>query len=310
MRRIKFKKEKNEAVNIKSLLPGYGFAPYKRALIGATIMLLISFIMSFLAIKDILFMPPIEIAKTENAVKWILLEIFMPYTLLYFSSLFVGLAILSMQDFQYIRWLTKQAISPIMVNYFLMLLIIVTLGAINVYSNIYIPQLQDSELNPMEKSLWMTVLILYVVPIWMGYKTAWKSYRELGAKTMQDRYEEKLGQLEVKNSGQFWDKYVTRTFNRVLGLDGVKPRGGFTFFFFNIIFLMVLYGIAESIGVFFYATAVYFIVPTIAFMMMATAKYKDVKKTNREPYLITVRYQDTVDSLDRASKGVQRFSRY
>lgn len=291
-------------------MPGYGFSPYKRALISATIMLLISFIMSFLAIQDLLFMPPLEIAKTDNAVQWILLEIFVPYTTLYFCSLFAGVAILSMQDYKYFIWLIRQAISPIMVNYIFMLLIVVAIGAINVYSNISIPQLQDSELNPMEKSLWMTVLVFYVVPLWMGYKTAWRTYRELGAKTMQDRYEEKLMNLEIKNSGQFWDKYVTKTVNKVLGLDGEKPRGGFSYFILSIILLMILYGVAESIGVFFYATAVYFILPSILFTMMATAKYKDVKKIDKEPHLITVRYPDTIDSLDRTSKGIQRFNRY
>lgn len=305
---MKRKNEKKSSMN--EFMPGYGTAPYKRAFIASLIMLSLSFLMSFLSIKDILFMPPIEMAQTENATKWLILELFIPYTILYFSSFFTGLAILSMQGFKYIVWLSKQAISPVMINYLFMFLIIVSISAINVYINIRIPQLENSELNPMEKSLWLSILILYAVPLWMGYKTSWKLYRELGTKTMQDRYEEKLEKLEVKNSGQFWDKYITKIFDKVFGLDGEKPRGGFFYIIFTTPFLMVLYGIAVSIGVFFYATSVYFIAPSILFAIMATSKYKDVKNMKREPFLLTVRYPDTVDSLDRTSKGIQRFDRY
>lgn len=305
---MKRKNEKKSSMN--EFMPGYGTAPYKRAFIASLIMLSLSFLMSFLSIKDILFMPPIEMAQTENATKWLILELFIPYTILYFSSFFTGLAILSMQGFKYIIWLSKQAISPVMINYLFMFLIIVSISAINVYINIRIPQLENSELNPMEKSLWLSILILYAVPLWMGYKTSWKLYRELGTKTMQDRYEEKLEKLEVKNSGQFWDKYITKIFDKVFGLDGEKPRGGFFYIIFTTPFLMVLYGIAVSIGVFFYATSVYFIAPSILFAIMATSKYKDVKNMKREPFLLTVRYPDTVDSLDRTSKGIQRFDRY
>ena len=310
MKKILFKRKNKESLNVKSLIPGYGFAPYKRALIAASIMLVLSFLISFLSIEDILFMPPIEMAKTENAIRWLLLELFTPYTILYFSSLLVGLSILSMQGYKYVKWIVKQGAFPIMVNYLFMFLIVVAISAINVYANIRVPQLENSELNPMEKSLWLSILIMYAVPLWMGYKTAWKTYRELGAKTMQDRYEEKLEKLEIKNSGQFWDKYVSKMFNKVLGLDGEKPRGGFLYLLLTIPLLMILYGIAVSIGVFFYATSVYFIAPFILFIMMATAKYKDVKNTKREPFLLTVRYPDTVDSLDRTSKGIQRFNRY
>lgn len=304
------KLKENETSNIKSLIPGYGSKPYKRACIAASVMLVISFLMSFLSIKDILFMPPIEMAKTENAIQWLLLEFFIPYTILYFSSLLVGLSILSMQGYRYVKWIFKQASFPIMVNYLFMFLIVAAISAINVYANIRIPQLENSELNPMEKSLWLSILIMYAIPLWMGYKTAWKAYRELGAKTMQDRYEEKLEKLEIKNSGQVWDKYVTKIFNKVLGLDGEKPRGGFLYLLLVTPLLMILYGVAVSIGVFFYATSVYFIAPLILFIMMATAKYKDVKNTKREPFLFTVRYPDTIDSLDRTSKGMQRFDRY
>lgn len=305
-----FKRKNEKKSSSNEFIPGYGSAPYKRAFIASIIMLLISFIMSFLSIKDILFMPPIEMAKTENATKWLILELFIPYTILYFSSFFTGLAILSMQGFKYIKWLFKQAISPVMINYLFMFLIIVSISAINVYINIRIPQLENSELNPMEKSLWLSILIMYTVPLWMGYKTSWKLYRELGTKTMQDRYEEKLEKLELKNSGQFWDKYVTKIFNKSLGLDGGKPRGGFLYIILVTPFLMVLYGIAVSIGIFFNATSVYFIAPSILFVIMATSKYKDVKNMKREPFLLAVRYPDTVDSLDRKSKGIQRFDRY
>lgn len=289
----------------------YGSAPFKRATISCTVMLFVSCFMGILTSQDHLFMAPENLGIHSNTFSWIAMELLIPYTVLYFASLLVGWFIISMQSYTYVKWIFKQSATPIIIHYFFMLFLVVAFSAMNVYSVINIPQSQSSDLNPMEKSLWLSVLLLYFVPMWMGYRVAWKSYRELGAKTMQDRYEEKLESLEVKNSGQFWDKYASTSFKRIFGLDGRKPRGGFTWVVLAITLTLLLYTLAESLQiVFLYATGIYFVLPSILFFMMATAKYRDVKQGRHEPFLITVRYPDTVDDVDLSSKGRQRFDRY
>lgn len=80
---------------------------------------------------------------------------------------------------------------------------------------------------------------------WYAYRTAWKAYREIGAQTLSDRWNDYAQQLWFRNSGRTWEKLVERPFIKIFGLDGRKPRKGF---FWVILFAPVMISITQAIG--------------------------------------------------------------
>lgn len=284
----------------------------KRFAISAIFLLIFSSLISIAVDKNAIFYPPSDILNSTKLVQWFAMNMFIPYSLLFFVSLFMSWYILSHQSFTYMRWLWGKTAFPIIINYFMVVTSIVLLLALT------IPNLPDNNffvnsmygLTKAEGYLWNAMLIFITIPLWFGYKTGWKSYKEVGASTVQELYEEDIRELEKDTTGQFWDKYIVNFYQKISGSDGKKPRGGFTWVTVGTVLNITLWSLFVVNGYYYLAgISIFFILPLILLAIMTFAKWSDTRMVKRAPILNSVRGPDNEGTYNPGSVGIRVFNR-
>lgn len=292
----------------------HGSEPFKRALLISSIILIFSLFISILSKYNVIFTVPGKYMTLENFLPWSIQSLFIPHAILYVIVIASIWWILSLQDIKYIIWLFRQSIRSILFSFLALESILIVLIYMSLYMynpNSWVRVIESQNMTPVQNSVMTFSMISVIVPVWVGYRIAWSSYRELGAKTMQDRYEDYLTKLEIKDSGQFWDKVVIPLFNKLTGADGHKPRFGLIWIFFIgpaiVIITWSLYNVLEQNTIL--STGIFGILPITIIFHAAILKWYDPLAKKRIPYLYCVRGPETVDEYDPESSGFRKFKR-
>lgn len=273
---------------------------------------LFSIIVSFLTHYRILFYPP-EGYQSGGLALWSAVNVFVPYTLLFFISVISSWFILSQEKVSYIKWLFKESINNLTTNYLIYITIIIVVMTISISyfpDSAYNTINENNNMTKPQVTLWNSMIIFIPTALWFGYKEGWKSYKQIGATTTQLRYEDELRKNEIKTSGQFWDKRIMPLYNFFTGNNGEKPRG-FVLFLLISVPILVYFWIKATIYGYYYliGISVFFVQPAILAIFMAISKRNDMKMTKHAPRLNPVRRPGTNDDYNPGSVGVKVFNR-
>lgn len=261
----------------------FGIAPYKRAYVSSLIAVIIGIILSFSSLIHPSLGFDLKIPKSTlepwGMVQWIISNSIVPHFLI-FSVVFVCcMSILSMGNSEYLKWVTKKSLGGALLTYLLFesticLILLIVIHSMPVDNFSVINSDNGSSAQVFMQSFTTMTLIF---PPWLGYRTAWRAYREIGAQTVSDRWKKHSRKIARKNSGRAWEKLVTSPFSRIFGLTGEKPRYGFLWVF---IIAPIVLSISQSFGA---LTGSYIgmglatitILPAIIPFFAARAKVKD-----------------------------------
>lgn len=293
-----------------------GWVPIKRMFIVWSVILVITAALGYVAWEQILITrPPNYTLNPSGLAYWALMSLVIPHIIVYILSIASSYFILTQSTGKYLRWLSWESKGKIITNFAIMeaLLILVLVGGmLGMPENAFFQTVENTDgMTQTSSYLWNVSFLALTVPAWVGYSTAWKTYRLVGAQTMQDRYEKHLKDTEIKNSGQWWDRMAKIKIPAFFGWDGNSPKFMLLWFVLanvvlaslvapaNVLEISVLYGIAL------------FGAPTmLVAVFAAVSKRRDGKITYRHPqYLAPVRGPDTEDTYDPSKTGVRQFDR-
>ena len=306
LERIKnIKKNKNSVSNNNIKL----LNNYFKVIIGLA---LFSILVSFLTHFRVLFYPP-EGIQTGGLALWSAINVFVPYTLIFLISVFSSWFILSQEKFSYIKWLFKESVNGLIINYLIYITIIIVVMTISISffpENTYNTINENNHMTKPQVTLWNSMIIFMPTALWVGYKEGWRSYKQIGATTTQIDYEEELRKNEIKTSGQFWDKRIVPLYNFFTGNNGEKPRGLFLFLAISVP-LLIYSWIQATISGYYYliGISVFFVQPAILAIFMTVSKRNDMKMTKHAQRLNPVRRPGINDDYDPGSVGVKVFNR-
>lgn len=298
------KNKKNDSYDNVNLLNNY----FKVIISLALFSVLISFLTHF----RILFYPP-EGIQSGGLALWSAVNVFLPYTLLFFISVFSSWFILSQESITYIKWLFKQSINNLTLNYLIYITIIIAVMTISISSfpdNAYNAINEHNNMTKPQVTLWNSMIIFMPTALWCGYREGWKSYKQIGATTTQLSYEDELMKNEIKTSGQFWDRRIMPIYNFFTGKNGEKPRGFLLFLVISVPVLVYSWIKATVFGYYYLiGISVFLVQPAILAIFMTVSKRNDMKMTKHAPRLNPVRRPGTNDDYNPGSVGVKVFNR-
>lgn len=282
----------------------FGVAPYKKATYYSFIFIIISAVFTLAPIllggDGFSVRPPESVVDTNIYLKWVLTDIFAPHMVIYTMVYIASISILSMCDFSYLKWICKESFAGAFIHFLVFESLVFSLLMIFLFTE---PSYNFSSMNSDTGSsiqLFMqsfVTLTLIVIP-WYAYKTAWKAYREIGAQTISDRWNEYSKKLWFRNSGRAWERLVSRPLVSIFGLDGRKPRKGF-------LWVIVLAPVSISVGQSFgivtgnYSVAGFMsilVLPVLILFIAARAKVKDGRPDSNK-FLDIRRDEDTEDNF-------------
>lgn len=287
---------------------GYGAKPFIRAALLFLASLVICLVIGIISVQWDMFKPPSDFNQRKEVGKWVIMSLVIPHFLLFSFSVVSSFVILPLKKTSYTVWLIKQSIQGVFTTFLVVELITVLLIVIVLYGapDTFYNYNYEMGMKPITNYFWAISLYSMSIPLWMGYRAGWKAYRQIGASTMQERYEEYLEELEVKNSGQFWERVVQNKSQKFFGTDGKKPRGGFLWF---IVISPMVYTLSFSLSLSFldesfFAPVISSLLTFFIVIIMSITKSRDVRKKKLKPYLIPVRDSNTVDEFRPEKSGV------
>lgn len=288
-----------------------GLQSFSRAFFSMLIILLLSVASTPLFTLWDIGRIPDDVWDTTDVALWFTSSMMLPHLLLFISVSFLTIWILSLQNMKYCLWIVRQAVGGMIMSYLIIETISMTLLGLTFYTkpiNFFATN-SNTGTSQVQETMWMLSLSFVVIVAWFGYKTGWKSYRILGAQTMQQRYEEDMRIMEIKTSGRLWDRVTKFWLKKLLGFDGNKPRGFAINIFFGLFIVFAFYAIYQSFDLEFSVPVALWFAPSVpVFFSAAVAKYRDGKYNLKRPsYLNKARDKDTVDEYDPSSKGIREF---
>lgn len=310
------KKKKKEHQSYVDVRPEAGmyreyFAPppvktiFLKAFITLVIASVIGLGFSLLVSNGLAFSNPEDnfITTPAQLFSWVGTDIFLFHVLGYFLAVFAAWYVLSLGGFKYIWWLFTQSWT-----YVIGIFVAVESIYLLLVGLIFAADVRITEMSSPAETIWRISFMLHLIVIWWGYRTGWKSYRQVGAQTTQMRYEEDVRKMEKKEAGQWWDRVVSLRMGKFFGFDGSKPHGGFIWCLFISLFL-------GSMGMLFFdmnlptvGSLVIYVTPIFLIVLFAgISKYMDYRKNKRLPKLLRVRDENTDDSFDPERIGVKVF---
>lgn len=272
----KNRKDKKEKVGRRK--SRFGGAPYSVATKSSIIFIIVGVIFAFAPLIGFNLLPPTRVLDPWEMVKWTAVNSIIPHLVMFLMTYTACLFILSMGTKEYIWWLLKQSVAGALLTFMLFetVVCIFILGTVNT-SPIENFSTNGNEASAVQNVLLSMASLFLIFPPWLGYRTSWRAYREIGAQTIDERWESHSQKLWVRNSGQVWDKLVESPWTRISGSDGKKPRGGF---FWVLILSPIILSFAQAAA---YLTSNNSIVgvvsitilPVIVTFIAARAKVKD-----------------------------------
>ena len=259
-----------------------------------------------------------------SLVSWVCVNSLVPSTVLFLVGFCTGVTILPLSDLSYSWWIVRNNGGRIL--RYLLFVYILAMGSalmISGTSSELNHRMSEGAISLYQGSLYLTAMSLVTIfPAWLGYRCSWVSYvgsyKDMddisGTTTRQGRWERHLQDLETKNVGQAWDKFFDRTYAKMSGSDGHKPRG-FTLWFiimftFTSIAWVFIIGTYSNNSVL--VSFVFFlIVPLILLVFTVIIKIHDMTTSKRLPYLrpIVGEYNENDNSVNYANTGARKFSR-
>lgn len=311
MRKRKSVKKKEHNEDLKGSV--HGSTPFVRFLLAAIITLVSCALLAlFWVLNDTVEHVPYGVQNTTNVFTWFMTAMFIPNALLFFSVACFSFWILPQSSVKYSLWLVKESFSALFVTFLAVETIIILLLGLSFYTNPVSFFIVNSAtgLSPVQGNMWAASLTSTVFVAWFAYRVSWVSYRQIGAQTMQQRYEEDLRQLEVKNSGRVWDRFVSLRLRRIIGVDGRKPRMFTLSMLMGIPFMIMFYALYMTFEIEFMIPLAIWYAPAMSVLFLASvAKYRDGRYASKHaPYLNPVRDWNTVDEYDPSSRGVRKFA--
>lgn len=300
---------------------------WKKTLIVLCSYLLLSLVLTPVLIRTSIFTYPDYFTAGKELLFWVITNSVLPSIVIFIMVAIAGWYLLPLSNTRYVLWLIRNNI-PKIIKYFLILLVFIFS-----ITAVYVSGVNSSDFNVRQDNLSQYQLILYLVntniittiPIWLGYRLAWvtyvgpyrdkEAYSSLhiisGTRTRQDIYEDYIQDIETKNIGQYYDKYIERYARILSGADGSKPRGFLLWFIFSSPLSAVLIDYATSArSVLFISLIIFFITPSIILIVMFFTKMHDLKVIKRLPRLIPKRgYDDEDDYYAPDSIGVKKYER-
>lgn len=287
-----------------------GKTPFARWGISIVVATAISLIASIGSYNNLFIHYPESFVDLQDILLWIVSSMAVPYIISFLLTSFLSLYIITQSSASYCLWVMKQGAGTLLM--WMTVSIVFSFVFIGAIFDVLKPDdffVTSRTLDDMTYNVWLASLEAAMIVPWISYRTTWKIYRVVGARTMQQRYEDDIANMEIDNTGKWWDRFVTRSVKSITGIDGHKPRG----FIITILPLFILSIFSAVLGhdfgitAFIPITIIGFPVSAIA-LNAAISKYRDGKHNRkRPPFLIPVRGPSTVDKYNPASKGVRQF---
>lgn len=254
---------------------------------------------------------PTTLVDGERLLFWVATTVLAPHILLYAFGVATALWILPESTIGYSWWLLIEG--RVRVGLVLLMMQALVLGA----AGVTITQASQLDLTSVatgysaaQANLWNLALLSMLVPTWIGYRTGWRVYRDVGARTERQRQEDHLRKLEIKHSGQPWDRYVERPFRWITGMDGHKPRWFLIWAVLSMLSFMFIYALSLNLNSqYLFGMGVFATIPSMTALVAAWTKFRDGAMTRRLPFLIPVRDAEHDDPYDPRSAGVKTFTR-
>lgn len=299
----------NETETQKWSLPSYGYEPFILSFIMIAVVCVFATILYIVSTRSHLWTPPSDIFK--ELFSWTFTALIIPHSILFFISLFAALLILPLKGIQYAFWIMKQSVGPIVVSFLaLEAAVFAMMGMfINAANKEMIIIKEELGMSLLTNQFWGVSIYSITFVLWTGYRVGWKAYRNLGAKTMEQRFNDYQDKLLIKNSGQFWEKYIETSYDKISGRDGSKPRNGFLYFFIlTPICTFLTFSIGNDAGNYdLYLPLAIVFLSTCIFTLMAIVKSRDTTKKKVEPKLIPVRDKNSIDTYDPELSSISRW---
>ena len=287
-----------------------GVTPFFRWGLSMLLAIVVSLIVSIGSYFGIIVVEPTVFIVPSDTFLWILSTVVAPYVINFFLVVLFTTFIMTQSTMKYSLWVVSQG----MKSHIFWLIMAVSMGVIIVglaYESSYInaPNNTATTLHNITEISYVMVCVLSIIVSWIAYRSAWSSYRTVGAQTMQQRYEKDVANMEIDHTGQWWDRFLIKHLKSIFGLDGEKPRGFFVYFAFTLIVSVINVSFASYYeNVVFLPMALIGAPVSVVALLSAIAKYRDGKfNRKKQSYLTPVRFPDTVDDYNPASKGVRQF---
>lgn len=255
---------------------------------------------------------PIDSGGSLMLATWLMISVIIPVTVIYLINAIIPIYVLSGKDIKYVAWVIKEGYNGIVFGYLMSLtisIIAVSFAIVGAADMNFIPNFQTG-ISIAARNMGVFSALAMMMTAWVGYKTAWKVYRTVGAMTEKMRHEEFLRDLEIDNSGRWWDRKVEKRIKSLSGRDGRKPYWGFLWFFIigqvTTALSMTLREFTESVYVGMFATI--FILSLEILIIATLQKRRDVlMKKKWMPVLIPVRTPTHDVPYSPKSSGVRHF---
>lgn len=268
-------------------------------------------VMGIGSMNEWILVMPTTVVDGTRVLTWVATTVLIPHLVLYALGVAIALWILPESTVGYSWWLLTEGRSRVaLVLLMMQALVLAAAGLIiNQASQLDLTSVATGY-SRTQADLWNMALLSMLIPTWVGYRTGWRVYRDVGARTERQRQEDHFRALEIRNRGQAWDKYVARPLLRITGADGNKPR----WFFVWLILALVAFTASWSVSLqmdssYLFGMGVFTAVPAVTALVAAWTKYRDGAMTRRLPLLIPVRDADHDDPYDPRSAGVKTFAR-
>lgn len=307
-------KNKTESKNSKKEKKAWSFsAPWSRIIMRTVIfafaMLAVGVAMIYPMQKEWILVSPKDITDPQGIVFWMMKNVILGHGVLFASGFALAMYILPLREMKYSWWIVKQSWLQTLLHFFIFASCeVLAVGFLVYTAHDLILRPNNEGVSSLEEMLWITSWWLSVVALWIGYKSGWKAYRNIGAMTAQDRYKKDIQDMEISNSGQFWDKTISRPVVKFLGKDGGKPTGGILWICLSSILLIIMWSISIALGsTAMLAFVIFFTLPSTLGIFACITKGLDYRVKKHEPWLIPVRDWDTIDEIDIEKIGSRKF---
>lgn len=306
--------KKNPGRRLRSSLTGRvrgGGEPFRRSAVIISLVLILATIMGFAATNEWVLTVPTSLVDGQKILAWIITTVLVPHLLLYVIGVATALWILPESTVGYSWWLFTEGWRRVA------LVLLMMQAVVMAAAGLVISQASEgnvtsvaSGMSAAQAELWNLALLSMLIPTWIGYRVGWRVYHDAGARTERQRQEDYLQALEIKHSGQFWDKYVTRPWRRATGIDGHKPRWFTMWLILTFVTFLFLYALSMGLSSqYLFGVGVFTAAPSITALMAGWAKYRDGAMTRRLPILIPVRDAEHDEPYDPRSAGIKTFVR-
>lgn len=299
------------AATVPGLSRVRGGEPFRRAFVMISLIVFVAALMGFAAANEWILTMPTSLVDSHKVLIWIVVTVLVPHLILYFIGLSTALWILPESTVGYSWWLFTEGWKRVVLVLLMMQAIVVAAAGliISQASQGSVTSVAN-DLSNAQAELWNLALLSMLIPTWIGYRVGWRVYRDAGARTERQRQEDYLQSLEIRHSGQFWDKYVTRPWNKATGIDGNKPRWFTLWLILTVSLFIFLYSLSMTFSSqYLFGAGVFASAPSVTALMAGWAKYRDGAFTKRLPVLTPVRDSEHDEPYDPRSAGVKTFVR-